>query len=113
MHRNKRYVLIHHGNFSVMSHIVINLTCIMVVNSKLFIAISDQYIKVYNSNCDSKKGFGTLPEAKYACSRLKNCVGILDEGCKEDFEYYLCLDFYEEDKDQLSCIYKKRDKKGT
>ena len=112
MHGNKRYVLIHHRIFSVLRHII-NLTYTVAVNSNRFIVISDQYIKVYNSNCDSKKGFGTLPEAKYACSSLKNCVGILDEGCKEDYEYYLCLDFYEEDKDKLSCIHKKRNKKGT
>ena len=86
---------------------------IAVVNTNLFNVISDEYIKVYHSNCLSGQGFGTLPEAKYACSSIENCVGILDELCKEDFEYYLCLDFYEEDQDKSSCIYKKKDKKGT
>ena len=77
-----------------------------------FIQIDD-YIKVYHSNCFSGQGFGTLEEARYACSSNKNCVGILDEGCKEDFEYYLCLDFYWEDKEHSSCIYKKKEAKGT
>ena len=77
-----------------------------------FNAILDDYIKVYRGNCVSGQEFGTLPEAKYACSILKNCVGILDEGCREDFEYYLCLDFYEEDDDLSSCIYKKKDANG-
>ena len=73
----------------------------------------DNYIKVDLSNCFSGQGFGTLEEARYACSSNKNCVGILDEGCKEDFEYYLCLDFYWEDKEHSSCIYKKKEAKGT
>ena len=53
---------------------------------------TDEYVKVYHGNCFSGQGFGTLEEAKYTCSNMKNCVGILDEGCKDDFEYYLCLD---------------------
>ena len=76
-----------------------------------FICI-DEYIKVYHSNCLSGQGFRTLEESKYACSSNKNCVGILDEGCKQDFEYYICLGFYSEDKEHSSCIYKKREAKG-
>ena len=52
-------------------------------------------------------------EAKYACSNNKACVGILDEGCKDDFEFYLCLDFFSEDKELPSCIYKKNEAKGN
>ena len=73
----------------------------------------DDYVKVYHSNCLSGRGFGTLAEAKYACSNDNHCVGILDEGCKEDFEYYICLDFYSEDKELSSCVYKKAEAKGT
>ena len=73
--------------------------------------ITDEYVKVYHGNCFSGQGFGTLEEAKYTCSNMKNCVGILDEGCKDDFEYYLCLDFYLEDTDHSSCIYKKKESK--
>ena len=73
--------------------------------------IKDEYIRVYHSNCLSGQGFATLEEARYACTNIKNCIGILDEGCKEDFEYYLCLDFYTEDREFSSCIYKKKEAK--
>ena len=65
-----------------------------------------------NSHCLSGLGFSTLTEAKYACSNTNNCVGILDEDCKDDFEYYLCLDFYSKDKELSSCIYKKKEGRG-
>ena len=83
------------------------------ITKRYFYQTLDDYVKVYHSNCLSGRGFGTLAEAKYACSNDNHCVGILDEGCKEDFEYYICLDFYSEDKELSSCVYKKAEAKGT
>ena len=82
-------------------------------NENISNCILDEYIKVRNSDCLSGEGYGTLMEAKYACSNNKACVGILDEGCKDDFEFYLCLDFFSEDKELPSCIYKKNEAKGN